>query len=161
MAGPNPQEPGRVEIAGGWLRRNLERLAERLPYWPDPDARCPAHGRRYCAGCHRNPSTCRDFDSPPCGYWQATGMHWDTCPNRVTTVTDPQEPAERMQLLDRKSYDEIALWLKRHHRFVAGGNLGDGSGEWIRIWHPEETLSARQGDWIVKIGTEFEVVRDV
>ena len=73
-----------AERAGAWLARQLRsRVADRLPYWPDPHAKCPAHGKTFCYACHRNPSTCADPDRPSCGYWLATGMHWDTCPNRI------------------------------------------------------------------------------
>lgn len=46
-------------------------------------AQCPAHGRSRCAVCSLNPGSCAGGSSPGCGYWAATGMHWDTCPNRV------------------------------------------------------------------------------
>ena len=68
---------------GAALAQLLRHIADRLPYWPDPDARCPAHGARFCAACHRNPGDCRDGTGGGCGYWSATGMHWDTCPNRI------------------------------------------------------------------------------
>lgn len=64
------------------IRRLLAAITARLPYWPDPHARCPAHGDRFCESCHRNPGDCADADGS-CSYWSATGMHWDTCPNRI------------------------------------------------------------------------------
>lgn len=64
--------------AGRWLTW----LAGRFPHFPDPKAICPAHGNRYCRACSRNPGDCIG-DCGGCGYWSATGMHWDTCPNRV------------------------------------------------------------------------------
>ena len=77
----------RASIVGGAVRRGLERLASRLPYWPDPSARCPAHGARYCTACARNPGDCvGELHVGGCGYWGATGMHWDTCPNRLRRV---------------------------------------------------------------------------
>lgn len=69
---------------GAAVRRALERLGERLPYFPDPKATCPAHGARYCRPCRRNPGNCAHAtEVGGCGYWFATGMHWDTCPNRI------------------------------------------------------------------------------
>lgn len=68
---------------GAWVRRNVQRWLSRLPHFPDPNATCPAHGARYCRRCHRNPSTCDDSYDMGCGYWSETGMHWDTCPNRI------------------------------------------------------------------------------
>lgn len=67
---------------GAWIRRNIERSVAWLPYFPDPDARCPAHGDAYCRSCAANPGSCGGHDGE-CGYWFKTGMHWDTCPNRV------------------------------------------------------------------------------
>ena len=67
---------------GAWMRRWTERAVSRLPYFPDPRAKCPAHGNRYCPWCSRNPADCIEA-SGNCGYYSATGMHWDTCANRV------------------------------------------------------------------------------
>jgi hypothetical protein len=54
--------------------------------FPDPDKKCPAHGQRLCIDCARNPSTCFSMTNAGdsgCGSYTATGMHWDTCPNRI------------------------------------------------------------------------------
>ena len=59
------------------------------PCFPDPTAKCPAHGEHQCAACHRNPSNCADPDYVECGYWLATGMHWDTCANRIRGPLTP------------------------------------------------------------------------
>lgn len=40
---------------------------------------CPAHGRANCEACSQNPDPSRC----QCGYFEATGMHWDTCPGRI------------------------------------------------------------------------------
>jgi hypothetical protein len=51
--------------------------------FPDPYAKCPHHGLHECRFCHANPGDCRgDTSQVGCGFWSATGMHWDTCPNR-------------------------------------------------------------------------------
>lgn len=72
---------------GASIRRAVTQAAQRankavnrLPYFPDPQAQCVAHGRRYCRPCHRNngQTWCTD-----CGVYETTGMHWDTCANRV------------------------------------------------------------------------------
>jgi len=73
---------GSVERLGALIRRTVERSVRRLPYWPDPKATCSAHGDRYCLHCHRHPSSCESPDGP-CGMWFSTGMHWDTCMNRI------------------------------------------------------------------------------
>lgn len=54
--------------------------ADRLPHFA-PDARCSAHGTRYCLACHRNPSSPRRCDQ--CYSYDGTGMHGDSCPNRI------------------------------------------------------------------------------
>lgn len=64
--------------------------------FPEPTDRCSAHGQSLCIMCARNPSTCATSDSPPCGTYSATGMHWDTCPNRdrsalVTNVEEKED----------------------------------------------------------------------
>lgn len=47
-------------------------------------AKCTAHGTERCERCHRNPSTCaKDGRSSGCSVYAETGMHWDTCPNRI------------------------------------------------------------------------------
>ncbi len=71
-----------LERFGAFLRRHIQRAIDRLPHWPDPKAKCPAHGRHFCQPCHANPGSCTS-DMGGCGYWSATGMHWDTCPNRM------------------------------------------------------------------------------
>lgn len=79
----------------------------------DPDARCPAHGQPRCAHCHRNPSTCaptgrgetRSHDG--CDFYAATGMHWDTCANRVigplqdvpAQADEPDVPKRQLRIL--------------------------------------------------------------
>lgn len=55
--------------------------ADRLPHFPDPEARCSAHGTTYCAACHRNPSGPRSCTQ--CYVYDSTGMHGDTCRNRI------------------------------------------------------------------------------
>lgn len=65
------------------LANQLRVAAAKMPYFPDPEARCSAHGDRMCADCAQNPSTCAEPNAPGCGTWLSTGMHWDTCPNRV------------------------------------------------------------------------------
>lgn len=51
--------------------------------FPDyPNAKCPAHGDPLCVACARNPGNCvREMGA--CSYYAETGMHWDTCPNRI------------------------------------------------------------------------------
>ncbi|MFF9205123.1 hypothetical protein ACF1AE_25545 [Streptomyces sp. NPDC014986] len=52
------------------------------PCFPEPGARCSAHGTHQCALCHRNPGSCAG-DLGGCTTWSLEGMHWDTCPNRI------------------------------------------------------------------------------
>lgn len=51
---------------------------------------CIAHGVTACTACTLNPSTCGpdhtgDQDQVGCGQYGVTGMHYDTCPNRIPT----------------------------------------------------------------------------
>jgi hypothetical protein len=52
-----------------------------------PQHRCTAHGEQACGLCTLNPSTCNTPGEVGCATYSETGMHWDTCPNRVVTVT--------------------------------------------------------------------------
>lgn len=63
------------------ISRAADWATSRLPYFPDPRARCSAHGTAYCAACHRNPSGSRTCGQ--CFSYDATGMHGDTCQNRI------------------------------------------------------------------------------
>jgi hypothetical protein len=63
------------------LTRAAEWAADRLPHFPDPQARCSAHGASYCLACHRNPSSPRRCGQ--CYSYDGTGMHGDTCANRI------------------------------------------------------------------------------
>lgn len=66
--------------------------------FPDHDARCSAHGHRECEECHRNPANCKlppidvNYATIGCGQYSATGMHWDTCPNRIRGPLTDQHP---------------------------------------------------------------------
>jgi hypothetical protein len=67
---------------GAFIRRHVERAVSRLPYFPDPKATCVAHGDRFCELCSLNPANCAGPDGD-CGIWIESGMHWDTCRNRI------------------------------------------------------------------------------
>jgi hypothetical protein len=65
------------------LAERAERLAQRCRLVSARRChRCTAHGRRACAECSAHPGDCLS-DTGGCGMYVATGMHWDTCPNRV------------------------------------------------------------------------------
>lgn len=61
------------------------------PCFPDPTTTCVAHGSAQCAHCHRNPADC--IDHGQCSTCTRTGMHWDTCPNRVRGPLAPDTAA--------------------------------------------------------------------
>jgi len=63
------------------ISRASASVTGRLPHFPDPRARCSAHSTAYCLACHRNPSGARTCGQ--CFSYDPTGMHGDTCPNRV------------------------------------------------------------------------------
>lgn len=60
-------------------------VIERTGYrFPDASARCTAHGRNLCVSCARNPGDCAENEvQSGCSVYAGTGMHWDTCPNRL------------------------------------------------------------------------------
>lgn len=43
---------------------------------------CSAHGAMACELCSLNPGSCAT-EAWECEMWRETGMHWDTCPNRI------------------------------------------------------------------------------
>lgn len=51
--------------------------------FPEADAKCSAHGAPGCELCHRNPADCASSRPRGCDAYSLTGMHWDTCPNRI------------------------------------------------------------------------------
>lgn len=69
--------------------------------------RCPHHGVEACPACSANPESCGDPDAVNvgCGYYAATGMHWDTCPNREK---DPDEEARDWASLQQRLNEEVA-----------------------------------------------------
>jgi hypothetical protein len=80
-------KPGVLGPAGR-LAAAVRRLADRhLPYFPDPRARCTAHGDRSCTWCASGA-----FGCDQCTVWTETGMHWDSCANRVRMTAEPQRP---------------------------------------------------------------------
>lgn len=62
-------------------------VVHRVTYtFPSLEARCSAHGQSLCVLCARNPGDCdpgHGGSGQSCGMWAETGMHWDTCPNRI------------------------------------------------------------------------------
>lgn len=51
--------------------------------FPDyPNSRCAAHGDALCVSCARNPGSCVS-EMGGCSIYSVSGMHWDTCPNRI------------------------------------------------------------------------------
>lgn len=45
--------------------------------FPNLNARCSAHGQQLCVKCARN-GPCEE-----CSIYAESGMHWDTCANRI------------------------------------------------------------------------------
>lgn len=80
-----------LPVAGG-VSDSRRRCGEHDgPCFPEPAAKCVAHGDEECLYCHRNPSDCANGGN--CSTWARTGMHWDTCANRVRgslAVEDPE-----------------------------------------------------------------------
>jgi len=113
------------------------------PCFPDPTARCPAHGDHQCAECHRNPSTCNDRDYVECGYWTTTGMHWDTCTNRIrgpiTTPGPVGEPHTGLVVQPYRNDRGEHAWVFR----CWGTDTCDG---WLSLDHASEQSALRARD---------------
>lgn len=60
--------------------------------FPRPGAQCSAHGQEQCKYCHRHPDNCAQGGN--CGTWVTSGMHWDTCANRVRGQLGLRPPKE-------------------------------------------------------------------
>lgn len=62
-------------------------VVHRVTYtFPSLEERCSAHGQSLCVLCARNPGDCdpnHGGSGQSCGVWAETGMHGDTCPNRI------------------------------------------------------------------------------
>lgn len=55
-----------------------------------PPPKCAAHGIPRCTACSRNPGNCgNESGDVGCATYGDTGMHWDTCPNRVEDTAPP------------------------------------------------------------------------
>lgn len=51
------------------------------------EPKCSAHGNRRCTWCSLNPASCGDLlGRGECSAYAQDGMHWDTCPNRVSGI---------------------------------------------------------------------------
>jgi hypothetical protein len=58
-------------------------VVHRVTYtFPSLTEKCSAHGHPLCVHCARNPGNCAT-DMGSCSVYKDTGMHWDTCPNRI------------------------------------------------------------------------------
>lgn len=67
------------------LERIEVSVVHRVTYsFPSFNDRCVAHGQSLCVLCARNPDSCVE-PTGGCSIWSETGMHWDTCPNRIRT----------------------------------------------------------------------------
>jgi hypothetical protein len=79
----------RDDIAGTW-----HRLTSTAP--PDDwyEVKCPAHGKETCEACSQPGELSRCC----CGYFESTGMHWDTCPARIRSFPEhlPRTPETKI-----------------------------------------------------------------
>lgn len=84
------------------------------PCFPEAGAKCVAHGDIECLYCHRNPADCANGGN--CGTWSRTGMHWDTCANRVrgplaSDVPDDHQLPELVYAHERTRLDLCSALL--------------------------------------------------
>lgn len=82
MTEPAGVEPPSVEDVARWFGVPPHLLVKK--------PRCVAHGDERCTWCAQNPSGCAAGADPSlpwgCDLYATTGMHWDTCPNRIRTA---------------------------------------------------------------------------
>jgi len=75
---------------------------------------CSAHGEKACELCSLNPGSCAT-DSWQCEMWRDTGMHWDTCPNRIRGYAGAMVYfAEKLEDQDKRQRAELS-----HFRLAA------------------------------------------
>lgn len=75
---------------------------------------CSAHGEMACDLCSLNPGSCAT-DSWQCTTYRETGMHWDTCPNRIRGYAGAMVYfAEKVREQDERQRAELA-----HFRLAA------------------------------------------
>jgi hypothetical protein len=79
------------------------------PCFPEAGAKCVAHGDEECLYCHRNPADCANGGN--CGRWIRTGMHWDTCANRVRgpLASETSDSRQTAQIIDAHERTRLAL----------------------------------------------------
>lgn len=77
----------------------LEQVTGEAVLDADEPPTCSAHGCGPCDLCSLNPADCAEPNGS-CGYYRETGMHWDTCPNRIRGY---EEAVQRLMQVD--AYD--------------------------------------------------------
>ena len=102
------------------------------PCFPEPGAKCVAHGDEQCLYCHRNPSDCANGGN--CSTWARTGMHWDTCQNRVRGPLASEAP-------DDHHTTQIVYAHERTRLDLCSALLVSGDTTWRKLI---ETVSERQ-----------------
>lgn len=58
---------------------------------------CSAHGETDCEWCSLNSADCINGYGQ-CSYYSETGMHWDTCPNRIRGPKDLMKRITRVDV---------------------------------------------------------------
>lgn len=66
-------------------------IVQRVTFrFPSLENQCSAHGKALCLMCARNPGGC-EGDQGGCATYPVTGMHWDTCSNRISGPMEADE----------------------------------------------------------------------
>lgn len=118
---------------------------------------CPAHGKADCESCSQNPDPSRC----QCGYFEATGMHWDTCPGRIRTFP-ASIPRNAQTGVHEVHGGEKSCWCG-HGRPKVGTSEFDAKAEkvaaeqakdWPRVassQSPTETINPSDGEVAVAL----------
>jgi hypothetical protein len=102
-----------------------------LQYQEGEPARCAAHGEANCDLCSLNPADCSE-PGGQCEVYRTTGMHGDTCPNRIRSYEDA---VKRLNRFDHVAgFDTIYMFDKQEDWCPECGGVG---GEHNSVTDPE------------------------
>lgn len=132
----------------GWVRTGTVPGTPAAQVQQTPPSRCSAHGKEKCPTCSRTKLGGLTDDlrrhCTQCSAYENDGMHWDTCPNRITTpVVEPlvleagaEEPDRSKKFLDREG--DTWLWDDTIQRWRIAKKTSDGNAyprEWADMRH--------------------------
>ncbi|MFJ4926813.1 hypothetical protein [Streptomyces sp. NPDC088736] len=115
------------------------------PCFPEAGATCVAHGDTECPYCHRNPADCATGGN--CSVWERTGMHWDSCANRVRGPLASGVP-------DDHQLPELVYAHERTRLELCDALLVSRDTTWRKLVEAVSDLKR----WNARLGREFDAV---